>query len=212
MLKKVKKRLREKIKPNDRTEKYWKKAADRDVESVMESICDQFDRKTFETKKEALIFSQKIKLDKQMTVLDLACGMGRTCKWVSPLVKEYVGVDFIPEMINKAKEFNRDFGNARFVVNNGKTLSVLDNEYFDLAYSELAFQHMLKPVQKSYVKDLQRVLKKGGLFYVQIPRLEFYKDSSYSRTRKETDELFKDFMTTYENESPAYYYIRAQKS
>jgi len=208
---KIKSIVKKRIKPTDRTEKYWKKAASRDVENVMESICDKFDKKTFNTKKEALIFSQNIKLDTNMKVLDLACGMGRTCKWVAPHVYEYVGVDFIPEMINKAKEYNNKFENARFVVNDGKTLNVLEHEYFDLAYSELAFQHMLKPVQESYVKDLQKVLKKNGLFYVQIPKLEFYKDSSYSRTRKETDDLFMNFETKYENESPAYYYIRVRK-
>ena len=212
MFKKAKSAVRGRLKPTDRTEKYWKKAASKDIESVMESICDQFDRKTFEEKKEALIFSQKVKLNKEMKVLDLACGMGRTCKWVSPHVKEYFGVDFISEMIEKAKEYNRDFTNAKFLVNDGTTLNILDDEYFDLAYSELAFQHMLKPVQESYVKDLHRVLKKGGLFYVQIPRIEYYNDESYSRTKKETDQLFSQFTVTYENEFPAYYYIRAEKT
>ena len=116
------------------------------------------------------------------------------------------------EMIEKAKEYNRDFTNAKFLVNDGTTLNILDDEYFDLAYSELAFQHMLKPVQESYVKDLHRVLKKGGLFYVQIPRIEYYNDESYSRTKKETDQLFSQFTVTYENEFPAYYYIRAEKT
>ena len=58
--------IKKMIKPTDRTEKYWKKAASKDVESVMESICDHFDKKTFDTKKEALIFSQNIKFDKNM--------------------------------------------------------------------------------------------------------------------------------------------------
>ena len=199
------------IKSTDRTEKYWKKAARKDVESVMEAICDQFDKETFETKKEALIFSQNIKLDKKMKVLDLACGIGRTCKWVAPYVDEYVAVDFIPEMIKKAKEYNREFKNARFVVNDGKILNVLNTDYFDLAYSELAFQHMLKPIQESYVNEIFRVLKKDGLFYVQIPRLEYYNDKTYSRTKKETDELFQKFSVTYEDTSDAYYYIKAKK-
>ena len=200
------------IRPTDRTKKYWKKvAASKDVESVMEAICDQFDKETFETKKETLIFSQNIKLDKKMKVLDLACGMGRTCKWVAPYVDEYVGIDFIPEMIKKAKEYNREFKNARFVVNDGKTLNILNVDYFDLTYSELAFQHMLKPVQESYVNEVFRVLKKGGLFYVQIPRLEYYNDKTYSRTKKETDELFQKFSVTYENISDAYYNIKAKK-
>ncbi|MDH3312665.1 MAG: class I SAM-dependent methyltransferase [Nitrosopumilus sp.] len=109
------------IKPTDRTEKYWKKAASKDVESVMESICDQFDKKIFDTKKEALIFSQNIKLDKSMKILNLACGMGRICKWVAPYVDKYVGADFIPEMIKKAKEYNNEFKNAKFIVNDGES-------------------------------------------------------------------------------------------
>ena len=186
-------------------------AASKDVESVMEAICDQFDKETFETKKETLIFSQNIKLDKKMKVLDLACGIGRTCKWVALYVDEYVAVDFIPEMIKKAKEYNREFKNARFVVNDGKTLNILNVDYFDLTYSELAFQHMLKPIQESYVNEIFRVLKKDGLFYVQIPRLEYYNDKTYSRTKKETDELFQKFSVTYEDTSDAYYYIKAKK-
>jgi ubiquinone/menaquinone biosynthesis C-methylase UbiE len=211
IIKKVKSVIKKMIKPTDRTEKYWRKAAHKNVESVMEAICDQFNKEMFETKKEALIFSQNIKLDKKIKVLDLACGMGRTCKWVAPHVDEYVGVDFIPEMIEKAKEYNNEFNNARFVVNDGKTLNVLTADYFDLAYSELAFQHMLKPVQESYVNEIFRVLKKDGLFYVQIPRLEYYNDKTYSRTKKETDELFQKFSVMYEDISDAYYYIKAKK-
>ena len=211
IVKKTKSMIKKIIKPTDRTEKYWKKAASKDVESVMESICDQFDKKTFDTKKEALIFSQNIKFNKNTKVLDLACGMGRTCKWIAPYVDEYVGADFIPEMIKKAKEYNEEFKNAKFVVNDGKSLNILDSDYFDLAYSELAFQHMLKIIQESYVKEIFRVLKKDGLFYVQIPRIEYYNDKTYSRTKKETDELFQKFSVTYENISDAYYYIKAKK-
>lgn len=211
IVKKAKSIIKKIVKPTDRTEKYWKKAASKDVESVMEAICDQFDKKTFDTKKEALIFSQNVKLDKSMKVLDLACGMGRTCKWVAPHVDEYVGVDFIPEMIKKAKEYNNEFKNARFVVNDGKSLNILNPDYFDLAYSELSFQHMLKAIQESYVKAIFQVLKKDGLFYVQIPRLEYYNDKTYSRTKEETDELFQDFLVTYEDTSDAYYYIKAKK-
>ena len=105
MIKRVKKFLR-RNKPTDRTKEYWENAAKKSVENVIESICDKYDQETFESKKESLIFSQKIQLTPDMKVLDLACGMGRTCRWVAPNVKEYVGVDFIPEMIEKAKAYN----------------------------------------------------------------------------------------------------------
>lgn len=106
IIKNVKSSIKKLIRPTDRTEKYWTKAANADVENVMMSICDKFDRNDFETKKDSLIFTQDIKLDKEMKVLDLACGMGRTCRWVAPHVGEYIGADFISEMIEKAKEYN----------------------------------------------------------------------------------------------------------
>jgi len=51
IIKKAKSVIKKMIKPTDRTEKYWKKAASKNVENVMEAICDQFDKETFETKK-----------------------------------------------------------------------------------------------------------------------------------------------------------------
>ena len=97
------------------------------------------------------------------------------------------------------------------MVNDGETLNIFEDNYFDLIYSELAFQHMLKPVQESYVKDLYRVLKKEGLFYVQIAKMLYYNDSSFARTKEETNELLKKFNFVYEKETSAYYYIRAEK-
>jgi len=210
MIKEIKRFLK-RNKPTDRTKKYWENAAKKSVESVMESICDQFDKETFESKKESLIFSQKMQLTPDIRILDLACGMGRTCRWVAPKVKEYVGVDFIPEMIEKAKAYNSEINNAKFLVNDGKTLNIFEDENFDIIYCELAFQHMLKSIQESYMNDIHRVLKNNGLFYVQLPRFEFYKDPSYARTKEEVDELFKDFKVTYADISPAYYYIKATK-
>ena len=196
------------FKPSDRTKKYWKIAASSDLEKTMHYICDGFDRDTFETKKDSII--NIISFEKHMTVLDLACGIGRTCKWVSPQVKEYYGVDFIPEMIRKAEKYNV-FANTHFFTNDGNTLNIFPDNHFDVVYCELAFQHMLKPIQKSYVNEVHRVLKKGGLFYVQIPKIAYFKDSSYSRTKKDTDLLFADYSILYNGENYAYYTIKAEK-
>ena len=174
----------------------------------MNFICNGFDRDTFETKKESII--NIISFKKHMKVLDLACGIGRTCKWVAPLVKEYYGIDFIPEMINKAKKYNV-FVNAHFFTNNGKTLDIFQDDYFDLVYCELAFQHMPKHIQKSYVDEVYRILKKDGIFYVQIPMLDYYHDPSYASSKKETDSLFKKYDLSYVNHYNGYYTVKAQK-
>jgi len=138
--------------------------------------------------------------------------MGRTCQWVTPLVKKYVGVDFIPEMIEKAKNHNHGIKNAEFYVNDGKTLKIFEDKLFDIVYCELAFQHMQKQIQNSYVPEIFRVLKNNGSFYGQIPKLDFYHDKSFALSKTELDNLFKDFIVTSIEDSSAYYIIEAKKS
>jgi len=190
---------------------YWKNAAKGNVEKTMNKICDGFDKELFETKKESIIFLKEFELSKEATVLDLACGMGRTCRWVAPNVKKYFGVDFIPEMIEKAKQYNSEYSNTEFLVNDGKTLNVFSDETFDLAYCEIAFQHMTKDIQEFYVKEIHRILKKNSSFFVQLPRIEYYNDSTYALSKEEADSLLKDFKIDYLKTTSAYYHIQAIK-
>lgn len=190
---------------------YWQKSAAGSVEKAMKRICDGFDPETFATKKESIVFLDSFKLHPDFTVLEVACGMGRTCRWVAPQVKEYVGVDFIPEMIEKAKKYNANHSNASFYVNDGKTLDMLPNEKFDIVYCELAFQHMLKETQQSYVNEVYRVLKKGGIFFIQVPRMEYYKDSSFASTVEEANKMLQKFQIIPVITSSAYYIVMAKK-
>ena len=102
MIKRFVKKIIKGDQPTNRTREYWEREASKPVETVIKRICTDFDRESFETKKESLIFFMEIPFNSELKVLDLACGMGRTCKWVAPKVREYVGADFIPEMIEKA--------------------------------------------------------------------------------------------------------------
>jgi ubiquinone/menaquinone biosynthesis C-methylase UbiE len=203
-------------KMTDRDKKYWETAAKSDIETTMEKICDGFTKKDFESVKDSMIFYLDIPLNHEDIVLDLACGIGRTCRWVSPKVNTYIGIDFIPEMIIKAREFNKEFPNAVFVMNDGKTIPLADG-MFDTIYCEIAFQHMRKSIQESYVSEIYRVLKPGGKFYAQIPRLSHYKDPSYARTDEEIKQLLSKFTVKYygdeinNNRYAPYYVIQATK-
>jgi ubiquinone/menaquinone biosynthesis C-methylase UbiE len=191
---------------------YWENAAKGNVKKTMNKICDGFDPEDFATKTDSITLVKEFQIGKDSEVLDLACGMGRTCRWIAPRVKSYIGVDFIEEMIEKAKSYNSEYHNAQFFVNDGKTLSIFPNEKFDVAYCELAFQHMPKEIQQSYVNELFRVLKKNGKFFANIPRIEFYKDPVFASSREEVDRMFSKFDCTHLQESDAYYFIMAKKS
>ena len=93
---------------------YWEKAASGSEAKAMNRICDGFNKEDFETKKESLIFMKEFQISSQDEVLELACGMGRTCRWVAPKVKQYTGADFIPQMIDKAKSWNSSFSTTVF--------------------------------------------------------------------------------------------------
>lgn len=193
------------------TRDYWEKSANKNLNVVIKRICDGYSKEDFLTKTDAFLFEQKKTLNPEMVVLDLACGMGRTCRWIAPQVLKYVGVDFIPEMIQKAKEWNKEISNAEFHINDGKTLDIFESDTFDLIYCELAFQHMEKNIQQSYVPEIHRVLKKGGKFYAQLPKMEYYKDESFALTNSEIEKLFKNFKIACINDLPAYYVIEATK-
>ncbi|MGI0046475.1 MAG: class I SAM-dependent methyltransferase [Nitrosotalea sp.] len=190
---------------------YWKKAASGSDAKAIEKICDGFNEEDFESKKESLVFMKEFQVSLQDEVLELACGMGRTCRWVSPKVKQYTGVDFIPQMIEKAKNYNSSFLNAKFVLNDGRTLNMFHDNTFDVVYCELAFQHMTKDVQQSYVHEVYRVLKKSGTFFAQLPNMEFYKDPTFALSKEEVDNLFGKYTINYVSGSIAYYTVIAKK-
>jgi ubiquinone/menaquinone biosynthesis C-methylase UbiE len=178
----------------DYTKEYWKSVAEKKLPYIMDRITTDFTPDDFAQKKESIVFNLKIPFNKDQVVLDLACGLGRTCKWVAPQVDTYYGVDFIPDMIEKAMQYNKLHKNAFFYTNNGSNItSIFADNTVDIAYCELAFQHMPRDVQVKYINDLEKILKPDGKFYVQIPKLERYKRRMTSWNESEIHVLFKDW-------------------
>jgi len=148
-------------------------------------------------------------LNKNTIFLDLGCGIGRIAKKVAPLVKEYYGIDFSTEMIKKAKEIFKDYENVNFFVNNGIDLRELEDNKFDVAYVCLVFQHMQKEITFNYIREVYRVLKKGGIFFVNsIPRIEKYIGGL---TEKELDEAMKPFKILDKKITEYYFYVKCEK-
>ena len=189
------------------TREYWEDAAGGSVEKAVDAICDGYGPRQFA--ESARVHFDESELGASHVVLDLACGMGRTCRHVAGRVREYHGVDFIPEMIAKAREHNRGVPNATFHVNDGRTLGEFADGMFDVAYSELAFQHMTMDVQQSYAAEVARVLRAGGLFFAQLPRAEFYPGAEYALTENEARELLSPFASAGLLRTNAYWLARA---
>ncbi len=195
--------------PRDRslTKEYWEEKAGGSVEAAVDAICDGFDMKQFESL--GGVHFDPSELGPDMAVLDLACGMGRTCKQVAGLVGEYHGVDFVPDMIAKARRYNEGVRNATFHVNDGTTLKEFADGTFDIVYSELAFQHMPRATQRSYASEAARVLKDGGKFFAQLPKEDFYPGAEYALAEDEARSLLSAFREVELEGHQAYWLARA---
>lgn len=149
-------------------------------------------------------------LGKDMIFLDFGCGIGRIASSVAPLVKEYYGVDFSEEMVEKAKVYHKNCNNIRFFVNNGYDLSIFEEGVFDFVYSCLVFIHIHREQIIPYVDEIYRILKPGGVFYTRnFPRKEKYDNGFFS---KEAQEVFSNFKEVDIRDFGEWYYsIRCRK-
>ncbi len=110
---------------------------------------------------------------REMTVLEIGCGSGRITRALSELFGQVYAVDISGEMIRQAKESLRDRPNAHVFQNNGSDLAVLKDALGDIpvdfAFSYIVFQHIpSREVIGSYVREVQRLLRPGGLFKFQV--------------------------------------------
>jgi len=106
---------------------------------------------------------------RQMTVLEIGCGVGRVTRTLAEIFGTVHGVDVSGEMVRLAAEGNRLVKNAHFWHNNGTDLTVLGETQVDFAFSSIVFQHIpSRAVIENYVRDVHRLLRPGGLFKFQV--------------------------------------------
>jgi len=114
---------------------------------------------------------------KDMTVLDIGCGIGRVEKFLSPLFKEVYGVDVSQEMIKRGRKRVRNCYNVRLLECDGKDLRMFQDNKFNLVVSYNTFQSIPGNVVWSYCREAYRVLKPSGIFKFQVfEKTPFFKN------------------------------------
>jgi SAM-dependent methyltransferase len=106
---------------------------------------------------------------KQMKVLEIGCGSGRITRALAEIFGDVYAVDISGEMIRQARETLQNTPNAHVFQNNGTDLRVLGDIQVDFAFSYIVFQHIpSRSVIHSYVREVARLLRPGGLFKFQV--------------------------------------------
>ena len=104
-----------------------------------------------------------------MKVLEIGCGAGRITRALSKVFGAVYAVDISGEMVRVARQLLADRPNVHVFQNNGKDLAVLGGLQVDFAFSFIVFQHIpSREVIESYVREVNRVLRPGGLFKFQV--------------------------------------------
>lgn len=109
------------------------------------------------------IFKNKLK---DMKMLDIGIGGGRTTYHFAPLVKEYIGVDYSRNMIEACnKRFSEFAERDSFKVCDARDMTIFQDNYFDFVlFSYNGIDCIAHEDRLKALKEIRRVSKEGGYF------------------------------------------------
>jgi ubiquinone/menaquinone biosynthesis C-methylase UbiE len=116
------------------------------------------------------ILFERIDNQSEKIGLDFACGPGRNIVRYKNRFKRLDGVDISPVNIEKATSYIQNNGvDANLYVSSGVNLDCISSDEYDFVMSTIALQHIcVYDIRYSIMKDIYRVLNKGGIFSAQM--------------------------------------------
>ncbi len=102
---------------------------------------------------------------KDLTILDVGCGIGAKSIYLNGFYKKYVGIDLSEGMIKVAREFCKNIKNAHFMVSNVKEMKSLNIPPPDVVLIDGALHHM---TELNIVFDQIRSIVKPGTLLIAI--------------------------------------------
>ena len=101
-------------------------------------------------------------LPKGARVLDVGCSFGKDCKFFVNKGFEAYGIDLSKNMIKEARKYEK---RAKYYVMDIRNLK-FQNNYFDGIWCCATIHHLKKKDVPKALNEFYRVLKKGGILYV----------------------------------------------
>jgi SAM-dependent methyltransferase len=100
--------------------------------------------------------------ERDETVLDIGCGVGRLLRALAPRVHATVGIDVSSQMLDRARA-NLAGLPVTLHLGDGTSLQPVPDASVDGVVSLVVFQHIPDPqITLGYVRDIGRVLRPGG--------------------------------------------------
>jgi SAM-dependent methyltransferase len=109
---------------------------------------------------------------KNLSVVELGCGIGELIPFLEENFKEVTAMDFSPEMVAQAKERNSE-GKTNFFVMDMSDMSNI-TEKFDVAVAVNSILTSDIAKLNKIISEVSNILKPGGKLFVIIPSMESY--------------------------------------
>lgn len=102
-------------------------------------------------------------------VVEVGCGMGRLTRALKARAASVRALDVSSEMLERARESNRDLAGVEWLHGDGVTLTGVADTSADGVFSHVVFQHVPDPaITYGYVAEMGRVLRPGGWAAFQV--------------------------------------------
>lgn len=102
-------------------------------------------------------------------VVEIGCGIGRLTRVLATRSRQVHALDVSEEMLRDAQRYNPTLKNVTWIHGDGKTLSALPSDRFDVCISFVVFQHLPSPeLTYGYVREIGRVLRPRGWAAFQV--------------------------------------------
>ena len=117
---------------------------------------------------ESTIYSHHIQLGDRSNILDFGCGCGRIITWFQNLYPQskFYGTDIDGEAIAWCQSNLANRG--EFLVNKNLPPLPFADDFFDLVYSISIFTHLPEEMQFVWLKELNRVCRKGAYLLLTV--------------------------------------------
>jgi SAM-dependent methyltransferase len=122
------------------------------------------------------------------SVLDFGCGCGRVMRqWAELRGPELHGTDYNPALVDWC---SRSLPFAKFRTNPLEGPLSYADASFDFIYAISVFTHWSEPLQRSWIRELARISKPGGVLYMTTHGRSYLPDlDAHQRKRFEAGEL-----------------------
>jgi 2-polyprenyl-3-methyl-5-hydroxy-6-metoxy-1,4-benzoquinol methylase len=109
-------------------------------------------------------------------ILEIAPGHGRITQFLAPASQRMSVVDLTESCIVACQERFKEYDHIDYHINDGKSLDMIDDESIDFVFSWDSLIHVEADVMESYLTQLGRKLRPGGVGLLHHSNLAEYSD------------------------------------